>query len=308
LKDVWNVSLKRWKETDASEDGSDEILSSIIHGVAAEKLKTEKQCEKIAGFDAAMERTLRTKYEKLIAKEGKKFFKFVEENIPARTHRVINELIAQSLSGTNFRCMWSGIVFAGFGESDYMPAYLEYAVEGMVQSGLRYCSTGNLQISSRTSGWIEPFGQRDVVDVFTDGISREFRDYMQKEFTGFAAEMVEGFERILGREITDREDKKFSPILEKKWIALLKKFDNRTAKSWRPIFRTVDSLPKSELAAAAEMLVNLTKLRLRISPEQETVGGPIDVAIITKGDGFVWIKKKQYYPAELNPHKTGQPV
>jgi len=32
-----------------------------------------------------------------------------------------------------------------------------------------------------------------------------------------------------------------------------------------------------------------------------TVGGPIDVAVITKGDGFVWVKRKHYFRAELNP-------
>ncbi|MCP4196209.1 MAG: hypothetical protein GY762_03585 [Proteobacteria bacterium] len=63
----------------------------------------------------------------------------------------------------------------------------------------------------------------------------------------------------------------------------------------------VSTLPKDELAATAEALVNLTKFKRRVSNEQETVGGPIDVAVITKGDGFVWIKHKHYFKADLNP-------
>jgi hypothetical protein len=35
--------------------------------------------------------------------------------------------------------------------------------------------------------------------------------------------------------------------------------------------------------------------------ESETVGGPVDVALISKGDGFIWIKRKHYFKAELNP-------
>jgi hypothetical protein len=35
--------------------------------------------------------------------------------------------------------------------------------------------------------------------------------------------------------------------------------------------------------------------------EAETVSSPIDVAVISKGEGFVWIKKKQYFDASLNP-------
>jgi len=36
--------------------------------------------------------------------------------------------------------------------------------------------------------------------------------------------------------------------------------------------------------------------------ESESVGGPIDVALISKGDGFVWIERKHYFRAELNHH------
>lgn len=41
----------------------------------------------------------------------------------------------------------------------------------------------------------------------------------------------------------------------------------------------------------AESLVNLSAFKLKISDSYETVGGPIDVAIISKTDGFVWIKE-----------------
>lgn len=51
----------------------------------------------------------------------------------------------------------------------------------------------------------------------------------------------------------------------------------------------------------AESLVNLTSFKRRITAEMETVGGPIDVAVISKGDGFVWIKRKHYFEKDLNP-------
>ncbi len=69
-----------------------------------------------------------------------------------------------------------------------------------------------------------------------------------------------------------------------------------------PIVNIVAILPKDELAAMAESLVNLTSFKRKISMQAETVGGPIDVAVISKGDGFVWIKRKRYFKPELNPH------
>ena len=61
-------------------------------------------------------------------------------------------------------------------------------------------------------------------------------------------------------------------------------------------------LPKGELAEMAESLVNLTSFKRRVTLDVETVGGPIDVAVISKGDGFVWIKRKHYFDPEHNPH------
>ena len=52
----------------------------------------------------------------------------------------------------------------------------------------------------------------------------------------------------------------------------------------------------AELAVAAAALSAETGLAM----EEETVGGPIDVAIISKGDGFIWIKRKHYFDGLLN--------
>ena len=52
----------------------------------------------------------------------------------------------------------------------------------------------------------------------------------------------------------------------------------------------------------AESLVHLTYLKRRFTMAEESVGGPVDVAIITKGDGFIWIKRKHYFDPKLNQH------
>ena len=51
----------------------------------------------------------------------------------------------------------------------------------------------------------------------------------------------------------------------------------------------------------AASLVNLNSFKKRISMNIETVGGPVDVAVISKGDGFIWIDRKHYFDADKNP-------
>lgn len=76
--------------------------------------------------------------------------------------------------------------------------------------------------------------------------------------------------------------------------------DYGAAKNVDPIIDTVAFLPLKELASMAESLVNLTSFKRRVTMVPETVSGPIDVAVISKGDGFIWINRKQYFEAAPN--------
>ena len=50
----------------------------------------------------------------------------------------------------------------------------------------------------------------------------------------------------------------------------------------------------------AETFVNLTSFKRKFTYQLETVGGPIDVLVISKGEGPIWIKRKHYFDPELN--------
>ena len=41
--------------------------------------------------------------------------------------------------------------------------------------------------------------------------------------------------------------------------------------------------------------MSLTSIKRKFSVGVETVAEPIDVVVISKGDGFMWIKKKSHY-------------
>ncbi len=62
----------------------------------------------------------------------------------------------------------------------------------------------------------------------------------------------------------------------------------------------VRSLPPEEMAAMAESLVEITSLRRRVDSDVESVAGPVDVALISKGDGLVWVKRKHYFDSLIN--------
>jgi hypothetical protein len=54
----------------------------------------------------------------------------------------------------------------------------------------------------------------------------------------------------------------------------------------------------------ADFLVETTKGYYRFLPGADVVGGETDIAVVTRYEGFKWIKRKHYYPAQLNPLET----
>lgn len=61
------------------------------------------------------------------------------------------------------------------------------------------------------------------------------------------------------------------------------------------------AMPLQDGINLAEFLVNVTIMYSRYTAGAPTVGGPVEIAAITKHEKFKWIKRKHYYPPELNP-------
>jgi hypothetical protein len=60
-------------------------------------------------------------------------------------------------------------------------------------------------------------------------------------------------------------------------------------------------MPIQDAIDLAEFLVNLTIQYVRFTPGAPTVGGPIEIATITKHEGFRWVRRKHFFEARLNP-------
>jgi hypothetical protein len=199
----------------------------------------------------------------------------------------------------------SGIIFAGFGEKEIFPSIKAYDIEGIVNNKLKYRESLTDEIGHKTDASIIPFAQREMVDTFMQGIDPSYRNleesYLKKIFNEFTDISL----NLLKTEKNDNNQKS-KKILQKSSEKIIldfqKKLENHRQEMYiDPVLSVVSMLSKDELAAMAETLVNLTSFKRKITMGSETVGGPIDVAVISKGDGFIWIKRKHYFKPELNP-------
>lgn len=199
---------------------------------------------------------------------------------------------------------FSGVVVAGFGEKDIFPSLVAYWIEGRLNGKLKYTEKKNIKITFKNPAEIVPFAQHEMVDIFLSGMDSAFEEALLKSIAdtlyAYPEAMVDSIEELSDQQKTDYKTA-FQVNTNEIMKNLTEGLQNYRMANYVPIINVMVSLPKSELAAMAESLVNITSLKRRISMQEETVGGPVDVALISKKDGFVWIKKKQYYPTAINP-------
>lgn len=60
-------------------------------------------------------------------------------------------------------------------------------------------------------------------------------------------------------------------------------------------------MPIQDAIDVAEFLVHTTVMFSRFTPGAPTVGGPIEIAAVTKHEGFRWIKRKFFFDRAYNP-------
>jgi hypothetical protein len=201
----------------------------------------------------------------------------------------------------------SGVVIAGFGQKDLFPSLRAFDVECIVANRVKFKQTSNVDIGLETGSTaaIVPFAQQEMVDTFIGGIDPSLAGL----YTIYLQKIFEDYPKIVGELVTlelegEKLPKDFKASLVTKLAGASQKLfqdlqqqimNFRQQNLIDPIVNMAAYLPKDELAAMAEALVNLTSFKRRISTSDETVGGPIDVAVISKGDGFIWVKRKHYF-------------
>lgn len=278
----------------------------ILRATATEHHERLKRVSFVNGMDAEDEKYVLERYRREIGTLIKDVFQNVKPD-RATTGR-LRKIAALIHCREIFSDSTSGVVVSGFGKKDVYPAVCTHEIEGVLNKKLKYhyLDQKSYRIHHGSDCSIIPFAQDDMVASFMEGVnpsvSRFIARYLEQLFSRLP-ELVKD-EELVG---TDAEKTKLRERITHEAEQLLMGFRNQINVHKRiqhvdPILNMVQVLPKDELAAMAESLVNLTAFKRRMTDVLETVGGPVDVAVISKGDGLVWVKRKLYFPKELNQH------
>ncbi|MEC5398958.1 hypothetical protein [Uliginosibacterium sp. H1] len=191
----------------------------------------------------------------------------------------------------------TGLVVAGYGEEQIFPAYEQVDIFGHIGDELYFKSAGNYEVTHTGIAMIKPLAQTSMIDMFTDGFGRSLEQIIEIQSNKALASAFDKLEQE-GVRVAPDTSEKIRAACHKEFMIEWKRANWK--QNFNPLIDVLQTLNVQEMAHLAESLLNLESLKERVTSASESVGGPIDVAAITKSEGLVWIKRKHYFDAGLN--------
>ena len=229
---------------------------------------------------------------------GKEQFSTVEDIVkdfldfvPKQDFFFINSLLTEWKYKTE-------LVFAGYGKEQKYPQLIYVPINGVSEGGLNYKSEEMkiINITDEHPSDIQYFGQTDITATLTEDLIEN--DDNQN--------LCEG---ILNIFIDKREELKMLGLVDDSELsipdcygAIESAFNIRHRQMRQKWYEAVKNYSLQEMASLAETLIKATELHRSITNQLESVGGLVDLAIITREDGFQWLNRKSWY----EPSKGGQ--
>ncbi len=285
-------------------------VKETVRELLVEHCATYSNTDDLNGVSSRLRNQLRRELRPYV-EEWQKWFSSVYRLTQADS-KLIGELCLDLVLKNNESGCETGFVIAGFGGDEYFPQLKSFEFESSVFDIHKIREQESVDMRT-DSPRIIPFAQKEMVETFVRGRSSrldgELLDFIDQFFELEKQKIFRDPSMVQQAQGIAHFLDNMNSELKTQFKSRLEDFTKRNHVD--PVEMTVGAMPKEELAKMAQALVNLTAIKRRSTPDAETVGGPTDVAVISKGDGMIWIDRKHYFDTTLNPgfvanyHKGG---
>lgn len=191
----------------------------------------------------------------------------------------------------------TGLVFAGYGANDPYPTVAAYTCSAVIKGILKRGLTAENRIDSRIHASIALFADSEVTYAFLRGIELDLEARMYATF------------HAMGQTLVDQVVSAFTDVDPAQRESIRRQFQTERVPQYvnrcfdqigqyqqdnyiEPILSVVEVSGRQDLAEMAHDLVNLNIFKKKIMAQKQTVGGAIDVAVISRDKGFTWFKRQ----------------
>lgn len=191
----------------------------------------------------------------------------------------------------------TGLVFSGFGTDERYPSvvtcYMSAIIGGIAKRGAPIVDTIDGEVRSR----IRVFADSEVTNAFIRGIDFNLERRLYGGFRvmmhGLVDQLVEAVplnDAAARENVRGRFQREFVPKYFEAFHRMIADYQQQVFIN--PILRVLEIAARNELAETARDLVSLNVFKKRITAQNQTVGGAIDVAVISRDGGFQWWSKQ----------------
>ena len=191
------------------------------------------------------------------------------------------------------------LIFSGYGEEEEYPVMIRV----MVGHGFdnRICYKINPKdvhaISDTNPVAICPYAQTDIMRALLTGIEPNFNNSLCRKVENMFSDIVGqiSFDYMMkddSMELDELLENVKSDDLIRQFQQYTKSIRNIEYRQW---LKALHDYSLQDMAHLAENLIAMTSFERHMTFSPEGVGGPIDLAVITKNEGFTWLNRKSWY-------------
>lgn len=202
---------------------------------------------------------------------------------------IIKQLLYKKMYSENFDAR---LAFVGYGDQSIYPKHVWIDFQGVVGDKPRFVKDSS-EITPDLRSSLKSHSQAEAIHTFFRAYHPSFSDlavnYQAESLELIESKLIEN----LGEEVFQQLQPEFEQIRQERESGLLEEFLMASERDFvEPFVSTLSGLPSTSLGKMAENLIELQILRQTSHAIQDTVGGPVDVAVITLDKGFQWFRHK----------------
>jgi hypothetical protein len=244
-----------------------------------------------AGFGARVERDYGQTITELIG------YGFQPFGLGATTTQKLREIAVFAVTKDLFLEDVTGLVFAGFGNDERYPVVITYFLSAIVGGIVKRAEASVDAIDGDVRSKIRVFADSEVTNAFIRGIDfnleRRVYGVMQALMQSLVDQVVGAFGNIDPAQREDIRRRTHADLLPQYVNAFRGMIGDYQQQAFiNPVLRVLEIAARTELAETARELVSLNVFKKRIMAQKQTVGGAIDVAVISREGGFQWYNKQ----------------
>jgi hypothetical protein len=217
----------------------------------------------------------------------------VQHQVPHLDEETIYQLIYFIASALyNYKIHNCTLSFIGYGTKKEYPEELVIEYYGYYHNILQMNTIKHNTVSNESEINLNTLAQNDAIQSFLDGAPEDF----MYEIHGFFVHQVYEQCKDLANVWPDNKLELIDSLMNQLRENAYKYQFEATKTRWQELYGAIRFMTPKDLARFANNLIELTSLKRKHVLDDElarTVGGPTDVAIITKSNGFHWIKDKK---------------